>query len=331
MNSIHFWQTVCDCLRGNNPVALLLVAAAEGSSPGRPGFKMLAGRGERRSGTIGGGALERMLVERATELLSGPAPSPSWIQYQHRPDGETAVSSGMICSGGQTMVILPLKPEAEEAVGFILECLRDGRGVSLTVDAGGLHAGTEVVPESEPETVSWDPDEWRYREIIQPPLRMTIVGGGHVGLALSRVLTMLGYRVVILDDRPGLDTLRDNHDASEIRIIDYERVAEYVPTGERSHCVIMTHGHLADELVLRRLAGRRFGYLGMMGSRFKVAELFDRLATDGVPRAWLDRVSAPVGLPIGSQTPAEIAVSIAAELVRLRRGPKPPDANKGAS
>jgi len=331
MNSIHFWQTARDCLRGDDPVVLLLVAAAEGSSPGRPGFKMLAGPDGRRSGTIGGGALERMLIERAMELLSGPAPSPSWIQYQHRPEGEVAVSSGMICSGGQTMVILPLKPAAEEVIGFILERLRDGRGVSLTVDAGGLHAGVEEVPENEPETISWDPDAWRYRETIQPPLRMTIVGGGHVGLALSRVLTMLGYRVVILDNRPDLDTLRDYHDASEIRVIDYERVAEHVPTGERSHCVIMTHGHLADELVLRRLAGRHFGYLGMMGSRFKVAELFDRLATDGVPRAWLDRVSAPVGLQIGSQTPAEIAVSIAAELVRLRRQPESPDANKGAS
>jgi len=331
MNSIHFWQTVHDCLLGNDPVILLLVAAAEGSSPGRPGFKMVVGKGGRRSGTIGGGALERTLVDRATGLLSGPIPSPSWIQYQHRPDGDAAVSSGMICSGGQTMVILPLKPEAAPVVGLMLERLIDGRGVTLTIDAGGLHVGPEAVPESEPEAISWNPGEWRYQETRQPPLRMTIVGGGHVGLALSRVLASLDYRVVILDNRPDLDTLRDNHDACEVRIIDYDQVADHVPTGTRSHCVIMTHGHLADELVLRRLAGRHFGYLGMMGSRFKVAELFDRLGADGVPRAWLDRVSAPVGLPIGSQTPAEIAVSIAAELVRLRRNPPPPDAKKGAS
>ncbi len=319
MDPILFWQQVCDGLDRGDSLILLLVAAAEGSSPGRPGFKMAVGKKNLRFGTIGGGSLEKTLVDQAVATLGGELAPPSWTHFAHRREGDTAVPSGMICSGGQSVVVLPLEANDKPAIDLIVARLSAGQGISLRVDTGGLHVAAEPVAGTAVERVEWDPAGWNYQETLLPPPLMTIVGGGHVGLALTQVLVLLGYRVVVLDDRPELDTLRENRDASEIRVIDYMQVAGHVPEGARSQCVIMTHGHLADELVLRQLAGRRFGYLGLMGSRSKVAELFDRLAREGVSREWLETISAPVGLPIGSQTPAEIAVSIAADLVRRRR------------
>ena len=131
-------------------------------------------------------------------------------------------------------------------------------------------------------------------------------------------MATLPFRVVVLDDRPELPTLMANSFAQETRVIDYNEVTRHVPDGERSWVVIMTYGHENDALVLRQLLGRRFRYLGLLGSRAKVARMFAVFRDEGVPAQDLERVSAPIGVPIGSHTPEEIAISIAAEIVQVR-------------
>jgi xanthine dehydrogenase accessory factor len=99
--------------------------------------------------------------------------------------------------------------------------------------------------------------------------------------------------------------------------VPYDRLAEHVPDGEHSWVVVMTFGHTHDETALRALEGKNLRYLGLLGSEAKVRQMFDRMQADGVSREFLDSVSAPVGVSIGSHTPEEIAVSIAAEIIQL--------------
>ena len=139
-----------------------------------------------------------------------------------------------------------------------------------------------------------------------------------MALALSRVMATLPFRIVVLDNRSDLPTMADNVFAHETHVVDYGRIADHIAEGERSWVVIMTFGHTHDSIVLESLAGKPLRYLGLMGSTAKVERLFAIMRDGGVPEAHLARISAPVGVSIGSHTPEEIAISIAAEIIKLR-------------
>jgi xanthine dehydrogenase accessory factor len=157
-----------------------------------------------------------------------------------------------------------------------------------------------------------------YTETLRPPDTLYIVGSGHVGLALSRVMSMLDFRIVVFDQRPDVDTLTRNVFAHEKRVLSFDRVGRHVRSGDRSYVAIMTHSHRSDEAVLRQLFGKRLRYVGLMASPRKAELVFDRLRSEGVPERLLRNVRSPIGLPIASHTPAEIAISIAAEIIQTR-------------
>ena len=161
-------------------------------------------------------------------------------------------------------------------------------------------------------------EDWLYQEEAGQRPTLTIVGGGHVGLALSRVMAELNFHVVVLDDRTRLATMAANTYAQEKQVVNYKSIGKHVEQGSQSYVVIMTFGHQADERVLKQLAGKKLRYLGLMGSSAKIAQIFARLKKKGVSAASLKKVRAPVGLSIHSHTPEEIAISIAAEIIQIK-------------
>jgi xanthine dehydrogenase accessory factor len=110
--------------------------------------------------------------------------------------------------------------------------------------------------------------------------------------------------------------------AHEKHVVNYSNIGKYVGEGSGCYAVIMTFGHQADEQVLKQLAGKKLRYLGMLGSPAKIAQIFASLKKQGVSAASLKKVHAPVGLPIHSHTPEEIAISIAAEIISIKNQPK---------
>lgn len=160
---------------------------------------------------------------------------------------------------------------------------------------------------------------WRYRERLNFRDQLTIVGGGHVSLALSNVAAALDFELTVLNDRPALPTLASNQAAHHRRVIDYENVAAEIPPGPHRYVVVMTVGYRTDAVVLRHLLRRPCRYLGAMGSTAKVAELRRGLREAGFSETEIAWPRGPIGLPIQSQTPEEIAISIAAELIQARR------------
>jgi xanthine dehydrogenase accessory factor len=162
-------------------------------------------------------------------------------------------------------------------------------------------------------------------EFFIEPMRqqpqLVIFGAGHVALELASLAKRLEFRVMVIDDREEFATRERFPDADALLLEDPIDALKQLPFGPNLYLVIVTHLHRLDEDLLRELAHRDWRYLGMIGSRAKVARFLDRLEARGVPRARLERVHMPIGLAIGAITPAEIAVSIAAELVRVRNAP----------
>lgn len=146
-----------------------------------------------------------------------------------------------------------------------------------------------------------------------------IFGGGHCGIQLSEVASRAGFRVVVCDDREEWLTEEKHPLAVQRLLVDYSNLKEYITFDPHHYYVIMTYGHIADETVLRQLIQQPFTYLGMMGSTTKVATVKKSLLRDGFAKEQWDQVHAPIGIPIGSETPFEIAISITAELLQYKK------------
>jgi len=302
---IELWQRALESLRQGQAAVLVTVVDAQGPVPGRPGAKM-AVTAQGSVGTIGGGVAERQLAERARTLAGGP----TLESFEHAGSAE-----GSFCAGTQVFALLPLGLPQAATLQSIVETLTGaGHGVLRLGSAGLSFTSGQKAPTS----FARRGDSWTFAETLGRLEVLTIIGGGHVSLALSRVMATLPFRIVVLDDRAELPTMIGNPFAHETRVIDFERVAEHVPDGDLSYAVIMTYAHLDDQDVLERLVGRDYRYLGMMGSAPKVRQIFANLEAKGVRRERLARVRAPIGLAIGSHTPEEIAISVAAEIVKVR-------------
>jgi len=171
-----------------------------------------------------------------------------------------------------------------------------------------------------------------YVEPLTDPT-LFLLGAGHVSHALSRIAREAGFRVIVGDDR-GEFALRERFpDAHEVLCAPWSQLASRGEIGEFSYVVVVTRGHHDDQSVLEALhrAGRSPKYLGLIGSRAKWAVLSRKLREAGVSEEWIARVRTPMGLPIGARSHGEIAVSVVAEMIRLRRGAAPTAAESGAA
>ena len=159
-----------------------------------------------------------------------------------------------------------------------------------------------------------------YIEPVEPAPQLYIIGAGHVGQQLAHVARPVGFRIHVLDDREKFANDQRFPDADEIivdSIPDWLHKAEIPPS---AYVVVVTRGHTHDLDALRALAARDLRYVGLIGSRAKVKKIYDALAEEGMPIECLQRVHAPIGLDNGGVSPEEIAISIVAELIAVRRG-----------
>lgn len=161
-----------------------------------------------------------------------------------------------------------------------------------------------------------------YLEVRRPVQELIVVGAGHIALPMAHIGALLGFRVIVLDDRPDFATRERFPDADRVVRADFSDPFADIPLHERSHLLLVTRGHKYDyDCLVRALrADPPPAYIGMIGSRRRVRATFVQLVEEGFGMDLIDRIHAPVGLDVGAETPEEIAVAVAAELVMLRRG-----------
>jgi xanthine dehydrogenase accessory factor len=159
-----------------------------------------------------------------------------------------------------------------------------------------------------------------YIEPVEPSPELYVVGAGHVGYNLATMAQNVGFQVHVIDDREKFASRERFPDAAEVVTEDIPSWLERAPIPPHAYVVIVTRGHNNDLDALRALAPRELRYLGLIGSKAKVARIQDQLIAEGMPKELLTQINAPIGLDIGAVTPQEIAVSILAELIAVKHG-----------
>ncbi|HDP75590.1 MAG TPA: XdhC/CoxI family protein [Bacteroidales bacterium] len=312
------WQFISSKIEQNIDVYLITVAETLGSSPGKVGFKMAAAADGSLYGSIGGGIMEYQLVELARKELKSKS-GISFLKRQVHSHDAGEDKSGMICSGEQTQIFNYLSKANNENVKKIIELIENNKPGKIILTNSGIDIYTG---ESHLNTIDIEfqknENAFRYSEPIEIKETVYIFGAGHISVPLSQILAILDFRVEVYDNRKELSTFIQNNYAHKKEVIDYKHVSELIPEGKNSYVVIMTFGHKFDEIVLKQLLKKNIKYLGMIGSKSKVTTIFENLISEGFSKDKVERVCSPIGLPIGGQTPAEIAVSIAAQIVEWR-------------
>lgn len=157
-------------------------------------------------------------------------------------------------------------------------------------------------------------------EIVEAPVTLLIVGGGHIGLSLATIAAHVGFSVAVLDDRELFANAERFPMADKVMAGDFDTHLADFPIGKNTYIVMVSRGHKQDETALRAVVTRGANYVGMIGSKRRVSTVLRHLAEEGYPLEALEQVYTPIGYDIGAETPEEIAVSIMAEVIAVRRG-----------
>jgi len=332
-----------------HPFCAAVVLETEGSTPREAGTRAAITGDGRIYGTIGGGLVEAEAQRQAPEACR--LQQPTVLQFDLT--NEVAAGEGAICGGRVWVLLDPTAAKDRASYVSAAEALRDRRrGVLITSVGVGAGRETQVTWLSEadaaeawrspvpvaPEAVQASLGDGRSRlmrggedaaareaevliEPVVPQPLLVIAGGGHVGQALAAQAVLVGFEVIVVDDRPAFTAADLFPDGVQTRCGDIAALVAAHATGSGVYVVIVTRGHEHDAAALRACIGRPLAYLGMIGSRRKIALLRESFLQGGVATAeQFDAVHAPIGLDIGAETVPEIAASIAAELVAVRRG-----------
>ncbi len=295
---LELFQSLVASLESGSPCALCMVVNTRGSTPQTAGAMLLVHASGQTQGTIGGGCVEAEVRRRALAML--PTRSAELLTFEL--DHDYGWDDGPVC-GGRLDVAVVCLADASQAGPFREAAGRIRRQERATLPLRVQHEGKTV----------------EYRLTVEPTPTLLIAGAGHVGAALAQLAVGLAFRVVVFDDRSDLLDPRRLPPPIESVAGPIETSLRAWPVDANTYVVVVTRGHVHDQRALHAAIGSPAKYLGMIGSRRKIAAVFDGLERLGVDRAKLDRVHTPIGLKIGAVTVPEIAVSIAAELVQVRR------------
>ncbi|NOR71726.1 MAG: hypothetical protein GQ532_18905, partial [Methylomarinum sp.] len=272
-------------------------------------------------GTIGGGKVEHDLTNLAINCLHIEQYKTQLFQKKHYASATDA--SGQLCGGKQTVATIICQQSDLPLLQTLQQTDKNNCPVILEVSPDGLKISQMTENISTPFFHYSDQSDWCYKSIIGLVKRAYIIGGGHVSLALTQVLVLLGFEVTVIEQRSAVKSMEDNSLASQKRIMPYTEVGQAVTHAIQAYVFVMTHSHETDQQVIESLAAKNFKYLGVLGSRHKIELMKKNLKAKVSEQNW-QSIHAPVGLAINSHTPMEIAISIAAELIQFDNHPKMP-------
>lgn len=324
----RLFQAILDHIDRGTFCALVQVLETRGSTPLKIGASAVIDSQGHITGTIGGGAVEAEAQQQAIEACSeGNART-----FEFTMHGTNRRDSSPTCGGSMQVLVDPTVTGATDVMRDVVasmagrqtgvlytkishdtppEVTYHWQGQKLDEEAGSNETSSEFVHEDAYDVLRVD---------LIPPPHLIIAGAGHVGQALARQAVLIGFAVTVVDDRPGFCTYDLLPSSVTLRCHDMADALRHCPLGSDSYVVILTRGHQFDAAVLEACIQRPAAYIGMIGSRRKIAVMRKDFVTSGlVTEAQFDRVHAPIGLDIGAETAAEIAASIVAELIAVRR------------
>lgn len=316
MKELKLWKSILKSLVNSKKVALLIVAESSNSSPGRQGFKMAVNEDGILFGTIGGGIMEANLITEAISNLKSN--SNSYLKTLYHNPKDMSESSGLICGGKQTFIFNYLDESNIDLARKIISVYESQTESILVNSQNGINLQTNKEQADKYIFNYTDEGFFEYKEKYGISDTIYIIGGGHVGLALSKVMANLDFYIIIVDHRDNIYTMNENIYVHRKIISEYNQIGNFITEGNNSYIVIVSPQHIGDEAALKSVVHKNVKYIGMMGSKKKIKNVFDNLIDSGIKKELLEKVHSPVGLEIGAQTPDEIAISIAAEIIKVK-------------
>ena len=324
-------RIICDHLAEGGKGALATIVRKAGAAPRDKGTQMFVTAGGKIYGTIGGGLMEADVLRTAMDVI---------VTGRHQiihlsMDGQRENEGGMICGGNVDVFVESVDDRQKEVYEAIRNAIkRDAKGVIVTRYSDSEFSKSLLLNDG---TVAGDPldhavsarlsangEKLMLEEgLIAAPIfvrsRLYIFGAGHVSQYVCRIADIAGFDVIVIDDRADYCNRTRFPEAKETVTEAFDTVFDRLPFDGTEYVVIATRGHKHDALVLCHVLRRQTRYVGMIGSARKTKMVFSHLRAEGTEERILAQVYAPIGLDIGSETPQEIAVSIVAELIKVRR------------
>ncbi len=343
----EIYQKIPELIASDQVGAYCTVVETKGSTPQKPGSKLLILPDLRNVGTLGGGCVEAEARRQAIGLMQGGMPR--LLEFQL--DSDYGWDDGLICGGNMKIFIDLPKTRAEadmfarlqtlNAEKIPLVCATVVTSAKQGVDVGmkmifantGERIGTlgdsaleaaietetaEVLERNSPGLFQENETASVFLEPLQPRPTLLIAGAGHVGQALCHLGSWLDFDIAIVDDRADFASAERLPEADQIIIGDIATELRNYPITPLTYVVIVTRGHQHDESALHSVVESDARYIGLIGSRRKIKLIFDDLLEAGISKERLQRVYAPIGLDINSKTVPEIAVSIVSQLIQIR-------------
>lgn len=341
------WNAALEQFDQGKDFVLATILSVHGSSPRHSGTRFLVRDDGSIVGTIGGGMFEENVRQFALKALHDKMSHR--VSFSFR--GQDAHSTEMIC-GGDAEVLVEFIHAGDEKRRAICSAVHEatlkrtngllftqisiptngtGEVRHLLVDGqlgrvGGFSGDSEVlacVPDRrllKPSQLLMSP-AWEFPvllEWLRTRGTVYIFGAGHVGECVAQLAAYVDFSVAVIDDRPDFADPNRLPDADHVLVTDFDGCFANLDIDEDSYLVIVTRGHAHDRTVLSQALRTNAGYIGMIGSRRKTKIIFESLLAEGIAQSEIERVCAPIGLPIGGETPQEIAVSILAEMIQVR-------------
>ncbi len=305
---MQVWADISRALTAGNCCCLVSVVTADGSTPREVGARMLVLPGGGFHSTIGGGAMEINAIEKALAMLAGATAKAELVKYALGPN------LGQCCGGAVTLLFETFTPDQLSSVELLASAEATGALYCETeITAGGT---ARRIISSEPSTLGLAASNILHEDYSDHRQTLYIFGAGHVGKALMLPLATVGFKVVLVDNR--LDML-PSHIPANFTTLHHAEPWQVVGDIEGgAYVLIMTHDHGIDYQILdAALTAGRFAYIGVIGSATKRARFISRLKKSGITEGVAESFICPIGIDgISSKVPADIAISVTADLLR---------------
>lgn len=330
------FQMLRQCMVDGQDVVLVTIIASSGSAPRGAGARMLVNQNGRIYGTIGGGAVEYKSEQLAAEVLKEKE---SRLK-KYRLHSNEVEDLGMVCGGDVDVYFQYISSKDSEtfsvvqkAIGlfdsdedsWIITEITEGAKCSVGIYSKGAGMyGLKLSNEALMPLISNRPVQMKighneyYCEQLTSAGKVIIFGGGHIAQELVPVLSHVGFRCVVMDDRKEFADRKLFKMADEVVYGSFENIADNISITKNDYAVVVTRGHSNDYTVMEQVLRIDTRYVGMIGSKGKIAKINEKLLDAGISKEAIERVYAPIGIHIKAETPAEIAISIAAELIEVR-------------
>lgn len=335
------------------PFVIATVVRTRGSTPQKPGAKLLVRGDGSGVGTLGGGCVEGDIWFAAKTLMRDGGNAE---HREYRLNEDLAAQDGLVCGGTMFFLIDPIyktedfNPYAQEVVSAyegtgpvaLVSVINAGNSTSkignklfIRKDGGvigslgnsawdkkAISQALELAPYGKEAFIELDDGGEAFIESYTTPPTLVLAGGGHIAKSMAPLAKTLGFRIFIIDDREEFANIERFPEATKVIVDDYAAGMKSLPINPNTSIVIATRGHRHDDRALEAAAQSSASYVGLLGSRRKGVLIYEKLLSKGIPLKRVKSIHTPTGLDIGARTPEEIAVSIMAEIVAFRLGRK---------